>query len=544
MNIDYEAELRRSARTLSEIAHTLESADDADERVQRALELTRDLVPYRRCSLLKAFPGTSQVLFVVPELSAAEQGPLRATLTRLFRLVAHAEEIGRSSEGLRHLTLPLMGLDEVIGLIRLEPSGDTSYDAQHLRLFSVVAAQLGAYLTMIRLREEDARRTEELTAAHDFQQLLVGIVSHDLRSPLSVITTMASSLLRKVDDPQKAKAIERVLRSAERANRIINDLLDVTHIRVTGELRVSRKHIDLLALLKEVLDDIQLANPKREIQLVAPEEDAVQGEWDPDRLMQVVTNLVNNALQHGEERTPVRVVLHAHGEDVVLAVHNRGPVIRSDLLPVLFDPFKQGQHTQPRAAGGGLGLGLYIVDQIVQSHGGKVSAHSTVSEGTTLTVILPRSIRGHRAPEPSPAARDSRGERVPLSREGGRVEAITVMVVDDDVDVRVGIAALLQNSGYKVLTASNGAEALEMLRRGLRPSLILVDLSMPVMDGESFCNACSSDPELSSIPRFIISADAATAVKLTRQGAAGFLGKPLQPDSLLDAIEQLSGTFE
>jgi signal transduction histidine kinase/CheY-like chemotaxis protein len=523
MNVDYEAELRRIARTLSEIAHTLESADGADERVQRALELTRELVPYRRCSLLKAFPGTSHELFVVPELSAADRGPLLATLTRVLRLVAHAEEIGRSSDSSPHLTLPLMGLDEVIGLVRMEPSGDTSYDSQHLRLFSVVAAQLGAYLTMIRLREEDARRTQELTAAHDFQRLLVGIVSHDLRNPLSVITTVASSLLRKTDDPQRAKALERALHSAERANRIINDLLDVTHVRVTGQLRVSRKRIDLLALLKEVLDDFRLANPGRELQLVAPEGDAVEGEWDPDRLMQVATNLINNALHHGDERTAVRVVLHARGEDVVLEVHNRGPAIPSDLLPVLFDPFKQGRNTEQRRAGGGLGLGLYIVDQIVRSHGGKVSAHSTASEGTTLTVTLPRTLRGHRTPERSSS---------------------TVMVVDDDADVRVGITALLQSSGYKVIAASNGAEALELLRSGPPPSLILVDLSMPVMDGESFCNACRDDPALSPIPRFIISADAATAVKLTRHGAAGFLGKPLQADALLEAIEQLSGSFD
>ncbi|WP_225414157.1 hybrid sensor histidine kinase/response regulator [Stigmatella hybrida] len=542
MSAGYEAELHRSARILSEISHTLESADDADERVLRALELMRDLLPYQRCSLLKAFPGASRVLFVVPELSAAERGPLLAALTRVFRLVAHAEEIGRSSAGPPHLTLPLMGLDEVIGLVRMEPSADTSYEVQHLRLFSVAAAQLGAYLAMIKLREEDARRTEELIAAHDFQRLLVGIVSHDLRNPLSVITTVASSLLRKTEDPQRAKALERALRSAERANRIINDLLDVTHIRVTGGLRVSRKRIDLLALLQEVLEDLRLAHPGRELQFVGPGEDAVPGEWDPDRLTQVVINLISNALQHGEEGAAVQVVLHALDEDVVLEVHNRGPVIPSDLRQVLFNPFKQGRHTQHRAAGGGLGLGLYIVDQIVRSHGGEVSVQSTAPEGTTLRVTLPRMLRGHRAPEHSSAASGSRGER--SADERGRTESTTVMVVDDDVDVRSGIAELLQSSGYKVTAAANGAEALELLRRGPLPNLILVDLSMPVMDGESFCNACSDDAELASIPRFIISADAATAVKLTRHGAAGFLGKPLQANALLNAVEQWSESFE
>jgi signal transduction histidine kinase/CheY-like chemotaxis protein len=542
MSAGYEAGLHRSARTLSDIAHTLESADDADERVLRALTLMRDLIPYRRCSLLKALPGTSPVLYAVPALSEAEQAPLLAALTRVFRLVAHAEEMGRSSAGPPHLTLPLMGLDEVIGLVRMEPSADTSYGVQHLRLFSVAAAQLGAYLAMLKLREEDARRTEELTAAHDFQRLLAGIVSHDLRNPLSVITAVASALLRKTEDPQKVKSLERALRSAERANRIINDLLDVTHIRVTGELRVSRKRIDLLALLQEVLGDLRLAHPGRELQFVGPGEAAVPGEWDPDRLTQVVANLVNNALQHGEEGAAVRVVLHALDEDVVLEVHNRGPVIPSDLLRVLFNPFKQGHHTQHRAAGGGLGLGLYIVDQIVRSHGGEVSAQSAAPAGTVLRVTLPRVPRGPRAPEPSSAASGSRGERAAHGR--ARTESTTVMVVDDDSDVRAGIAELLQRSGYKVTMAANGAEALEALRRGPLPGLILVDLAMPVMDGERFCNACNDDARLASIPRFIISADAAAAVKLTRHGAAGFLGKPLQADALLSAVAQWSESVD
>ncbi|NTX35853.1 response regulator [Myxococcus sp. CA033] len=538
MSAEYDAELGRIARTLSEIARTLESADRADERVQRTLELTRVLIPYRRCALLKAFSGTSYTLVVVPEPPASERGALLSTLTRLFRLIAHADEIGRSSDAHPHLTLPLMGLDEVIGLVRMEPSEDISYDVQHLRLLSVITAQLGAYLTMIKLRDEDAQRTRELAAAHDFQQILVGVVSHDLRNPLSVITTVASHLLRKTEDPQRAKAIERALRSAERANLIINDLLDVTHARVTSHLPVSRQRIDLLALLKEALDDLGLSHPGREIQLVATEV-VVLGDWDPGRLTQVATNLITNALQYGAERAPVRVTLRAEADEVVFAVHNRGPVIPDDLVPVLFNPFRQGQHAQRRVAGGGLGLGLYIVEQIVRSHGGTVSVRSSEAEGTTFTVVLPRSMTSQRASDDAPARSASHGPEL-ASMERGNAGSTTVMVVEDEDEVRLGISEILEGRDYKVVPASNGQVALELLRQGLRPGLILLDIRMPVMDGETFYNACRADPALSSIPLLILSADAATAVKLTRGGASGFLAKPVQPETLLRAIETFS----
>jgi signal transduction histidine kinase/CheY-like chemotaxis protein len=545
MSVDYDSEVRRIARSLSEIAHTLESAEDANERVQRALVLTRELVPYQRGALLRVTPGTGYELFAVPEPSPGERGPLRSRLIGIFRLVVDAEEIGRSSDTLPHLTLPVMGLDQVIGVLRVEPSDDTVYDARHLRLLSVVAAQLGAYLTMISLREQEARRAQELAEAYDFQQLLVGIVSHDLRNPLSVITTVASSLLRKTEDPRQAKAVERALRNAERANRIINDLLDVTHARVTGGMAVTRQRVSLRELLKEVVDDARLSNPGRAIELVAAAGDPVHGEWDPDRLAQVATNLIGNAYQYGDERTPVRVELRAGKEGAVVAVHNRGPVIPEHLLPVIFDPFRQGEQKRRRAAGAGLGLGLYIVDQIVRAHGGHVSASSTASEGTTFTVTLPRSTpAAARGDSSSSGSRSASGERADLP--GEEAEAVerdphaVVMVVDDDDDTRGGIAELLESQGYKVATASNGAEALELLRKGLRPRLILLDLIMPVMDGEALCEACHGDPALSWIPVLILSADTASAVRLTRRGASGFLPKPVRAEELLQTIERIS----
>lgn len=537
MTHDYDAEVRRISRALSEMAHALESADDMNERVIQTLVLTEELVPYRRCALLKLVPGTEPELFVVPEPpSQTERAQFLATLQRLFRLVAEAEEIGRSSEGAPHLTLPVMGLDQVVGVLRVEPSEEIVYDARHVRLLSVVAAQLGAYLAMIRLRAEDALRTEELAKANEFQQLLLGVIGHDLRNPLSVIITVASQLLKKTDDQREARNIERVLRNAEKANRIITDLLDVTHARVTGQLPVTTQRVDLYRILQEIVDDARVQHPQ--VELGVRTRGSAQADCDPVRLSQLVTNLINNALTHGAPETPVQVELDVGTSEAILSVHNRGPAISPELLPVIFDPFKQGARNHGgRGIGGGLGLGLYIVDRIARAHGGEVVARSTEKAGTTFTVTFPR---WHEASKGSNRAGDGPG-RPSADREAmDGASHPMVMVVDDDADVRDGLSELLRHRGFTVATASDGAEALELLRAGMRPKLVLLDLWMPVMDGEAFCIALREDPALSSIPVCVISSDTGRAVKLIRSGASGFLRKPVQVQELLETLERVS----
>ena len=528
---DYDAELRRLARALSEIAHVLESIDDAKGRIERVLVLTRDVVPYERCALLDAPAGGAPHLFVVPALSSEERERLLRKMARMFGLVADAEQIGRSVAGDRpHLALPVIGLDTVMGVFCVEHGSDFSYDARHLRLVSVVAAQLGAYLTIIRLREAEARRSEELATAHDFQQLLVGIVSHDLRNPLSVITLAASELLQNPRDVQQAKHLERALRNARKANRIISDLLDVTQTRVGGGMAVAKQRVDLVAIVRAVVDDLRLSHPH--IELTADATDAF-GAWDPDRLSQMATNLIHNALQYGSDGDPVLVSLTTDDDRVRFSVHNSGPPIPADFLDVLFDPFKRGSQRGLRPGSKqGLGLGLYIVDHIVRAHGGEIDACSSAEHGTTFTATLPRR-----------AAEETRASWLPAKPQGSKESGApkpTVMVVDDDEDVREGIAQILVQGGYAVIEERNGAEALETLRAGSRPRLILLDLMMPVMDGETFCDRCRTDPELATIPIFIISSDVAAAVRLARSRAAGFLTKPVERETLLEAARRVS----
>jgi signal transduction histidine kinase len=523
MNVDYDAEVRQIARALSEIAHTLEGVDFAAERVGRVLVLAREVVPYAQCALLEVSAAGELELITVPELAEPARELLRARLASVLHALADADGPLEPGDSAPHLMLPVMGLDRVIGVVRVTPMPAVPHQAKHVRLLSVIAAQIGAYLAMIRLHDEQRRVALDLSAASEFQQRLVGIVSHDLRNPLAVITTVAASLLPKAEDQRQARALQRALRSAQRATRIIGDLVDVTQARVRGELSVVRRSADLRGLIAEVVEDEQTTNPDRVIELDDQVGAAVMGRWDPDRISQLAVNLISNALQYGDPERPIRVAVAVQDGHGILAVHNHGAGIPADLLPHLFDPFRRGT----RQRGRGLGLGLFIVDQIARAHGGAASVESASDRGTTFTVRLPISDLTEALVTPPTAVTASPSAR-PM-----------VMVVDDDLDIRVGMAEILESSGYRVIMASNGAEALALLQDGLRPRLVLLDLDMPIMTGEELCAACQADPALAAIPVLIISADTAAAVKAARFGAA-VLAKPVRMDLLVETVAGLS----
>jgi PAS domain S-box-containing protein len=223
----------------------------------------------------------------------------------------------------------------------------------------------------------------------EFEQQLIGIVSHDLRNPLSAILMGAQLILQQENLTERVrKGAARIASSAERARRLITDLLDFTQARLSGGLRVERRAMDLHAITRQVLDEIQVAWPERE--LCCEQIGDGNGEWDEDRLAQVVTNLVTNALRHGASGSPVRVITSGEAHDVVLQVHNQGRPIPPELLPHLFEAMQRGAGAGVERAAGGVGLGLFIVDQIARAHAGAVAVVSNDATGTTFTVRLPR----------------------------------------------------------------------------------------------------------------------------------------------------------
>jgi PAS domain S-box-containing protein len=224
----------------------------------------------------------------------------------------------------------------------------------------------------------------------EFEQQLIGIVSHDLRNPLSaIVTAVAALLMRHADlDERTLRTVGRIQSAADRAMTLIRDLLDFTKARTAGGIAIAPEPMDLHAHARAIAAEVQNAYPDREIRY--EQSGSGEGVWDPGRIGQVVANLVSNAFKYGAADRPV--VLRTVGDDrgVRVEVHNEGDPIDPALLPHIFEPLRQGRRTGGVGGVAGVGLGLYIVDHVVRAHGGRIDVTSTAAEGTTFVVQLPR----------------------------------------------------------------------------------------------------------------------------------------------------------
>jgi sigma-B regulation protein RsbU (phosphoserine phosphatase) len=232
------------------------------------------------------------------------------------------------------------------------------------------------------------RRTAEDRAL--FAEQMIGIVSHDLRNPLSTIQLSANVLKAQELTPKQRNRVEAILRATARSTRMIADLLDFTQARLGRGLRVDRAEIDPHAVIGQAVDDLRIAYPGRT--LVLKTSGSGRAFADADRLAQLLGNLVGNAMTHGDPEGAVTVVSAIDAQSLKLSVHNAGPAIPAEQMPVLFEPMTRGT-----AKGEGIGLGLFIVREIARRHGGDVAARSSADAGTTVEAVVPL-----RAPEADP----------------------------------------------------------------------------------------------------------------------------------------------
>jgi len=237
-------------------------------------------------------------------------------------------------------------------------------------------------------REAAERARTELDRAAEFRERFLAIVSHDLRNPLNAILLTTQRLSSTRDLPASfASRLGRIRTSANRMVQMVAELLDLTRGRLGGGIPIELTKGDLLAIVRATIDELELAYPSRHIVLRAS--GVFEGSYDQERLAQVTSNLIGNALQHGPEDGLVEVSLVDRGDaGVVLQVKNGGTPIPSELLPHLFEPFRRGSGST-----NGLGLGLFIASEVVRAHRGTIEATSTDAAGTTFTVSLPR-VRG------------------------------------------------------------------------------------------------------------------------------------------------------
>ena len=240
----------------------------------------------------------------------------------------------------------------------------------------------------VRMRERAEALAQLERQRAEFAQQLIGIVSHDLRSPLSAIRLGAATLQRRTGlDAGASRTVQRIQTSTDRAERMVRELLDFTQVRLGGGLKIERQPADLHELIRGVVQEVEEAQPGVRIHHEARGEG--RGTWDEDRLQQVVQNLVTNALKYGAPGEVVSVFTEGHEDTVTLGVHNQGEPITPERQASLFQPMQRGVEGVDRQ-GRSVGLGLFIVRAIVEAHGGTVQLTSRAGEGTTFRILLPR----------------------------------------------------------------------------------------------------------------------------------------------------------
>lgn len=228
------------------------------------------------------------------------------------------------------------------------------------------------------------RQLETMEQSLRLNEMFAAVLGHDLRSPLSAIMVGAELIIVRKRNEDDVAAAQRIRDSAKRMSHLISQLIDMARVR-SGHVNLSLQPTDFSAVCRDIIGEIETTHPQRVSLQVNGN---AQGVWDPHRLSQIVSNLLGNAVKHGEPNAPVTVVLDGtHVEYVRFSVHNRG-VIPAQLLPHMFKPFRGSDAGSDRRAG--LGLGLFIVQQLVSMHGGEINVRSNAQEGTQFSVTLRR----------------------------------------------------------------------------------------------------------------------------------------------------------
>ena len=295
-------------------------------------------------------------------------------------------ELIRGSERTRHIPLIFMtaGSREQNWQFRGYESGAVDFLYKPIDPH-MLTNKAGVFFELHRRKQALAHELRARTEALRINEMFMAVLSHDLRTPLQSIVAAASVLKRQPSPDKTALMADRVLGASQRMGHMIEDLLDVTRIRQAGGLALQLGPAHMQTLVQRTLDEVATSHPERPIDSTLAGD--LAGTWDAERLSQVVTNLVGNALQHGSADHPVRIAVDgSRPEEVSITVYNGG-TIPPGLLPHLFDPFRGGEREPGRHQG--LGLGLFIAHQIVRAHHGTIEARSH-NDVTSFRVTLPR----------------------------------------------------------------------------------------------------------------------------------------------------------
>lgn len=382
-------------------------------------------------------------------------------------------------------------------------------------------------------REREARERAE--HANRLKDDFLATLSHELRTPLHVIQSWIWQLNRTEQPAALKKALEVIERNVALQSRLVEDLLDVSRAS-TGRLQLNTRLVDLASACLSVVEVLRLSARAKNIQLDVQQETSTFIWGDSDRVQQILWNVLNNAIKFTPNDGRIVVRISRGNRQACVLIEDTGIGIEPQFLPFMFDRFRQADPSSTRRFGG-MGLGLTIVKELMQLHGGTVKATSLgPNQGTSVTLEFP-----------VPAVLDQPGtwlrRRAGIEPPQARLDGVSILIVDDEPEVLVTLEGILRHHGAQVLTAASADEALQLLDQH-KPTVLVSDLAMPGRDGFDLMRAVRALPTPArQIPAAVLSAYLASehASEAESAGFQIFIEKPVQPLELVGQIAQLAG---
>jgi two-component system CheB/CheR fusion protein len=379
------------------------------------------------------------------------------------------------------------------------------------------------------VREHELRQTAE--EANRLKDEFLAIMSHELRNPLNVILGYAELLLRMDEikgSPNLHRMADAVKRNAVAQSKLIRDLLDLSRLR-SGKLELNRETVSPVVSIENAIETVRIDADSKgiEITVSAPEE-MLFVQADPVRLEQIIWNLLNNSVKFTPRGGRIEVRLEEENDEIVLTVSDNGQGIDTSFLPHIFEIFRQADSRTNRSQAG-MGIGLAVVQQLVELHGGSVNAFSAgTGKGATFTIRLPRSVESKRPLAPV------------LDLGNGTLKGLEVLVVDDSEDTTEMVQNLLEIGGATVCAVTSGSEALRIARER-EFDVVLSDISMPEMDGFQFLSELRKLPGKKDLPAVALTGFGRPedVQRASEEGFYAHLTKPFDLQTLARLLQKL-----
>ena len=411
----------------------------------------------------------------------------------------------------------------------------------YLLLTGAMLYGLYRFLLNRQLEQAEARRLKELDQV---KTRLYTNITHEFRTPLTVIQGMAEKVVEK-PDKWLHRGIAMIKRNNQKLLRLVNQMLDLSKLE-SGKLELQLIQADVIPFLYYLVESFQSYAEAQGVDLqLLPEVEKLEMDYDPDRLTDIVSNLLSNAIKFTPEGGHVYISILRNNGSLVLIVKDTGSGIASDALSHIFDRFYQADDSTTRQ-GEGTGIGLALTHELVQLMGGNIDASSTPGSGSTFTVVLPikkeasiheQVFEGAAAIKTWEVARQ--GEVTRLADQVVKEELPHILLIEDNADVVSYLVSCLETE-YRISIAHDGEEGIQKALERV-PDIIISDVMMPHKDGFEVCYALKNDIRTSHIPIILLTAKADIASRLTglRRGADAYLTKPFNEEELLIRIENL-----